>query len=178
GLFHMIELARHIKRNELDLKIRVVGICNYPEERRQAEKDVAEGQLNKVISFEGWDQYAPWAQIREAYLQADVGLMLADPDPNYVISIPSKFYEYIQYGLPIIASNISLWKDFLDRAGCGWAVDPSDPGEVTSTLSRAEREGLLEATIGAAKNMAARYEWTQMEPILLDAYRQVGVNPL
>ena len=36
GLFHMIELAKHIAQRQLDLKISVVGVCNYPKERHEA----------------------------------------------------------------------------------------------------------------------------------------------
>jgi glycosyltransferase involved in cell wall biosynthesis len=173
GLFHMIDLARQIKRSELDMRIRVVGICNYPEERRLAERDVAEGDLSDLISFDGWDNYASHERIREACLQADAGLMLADPEPNYVVSIPSKFYEYIQYGLPIIASDIPLWKEFLHRTECGVAVNAEDSGEVVQALSFMQKDESMDSMIQSTKRVAVDYEWARMEPILFGVYEQL-----
>ena len=79
-----------------------------------------------MVTLLGWDRFAKTLEIESTLRQAHVGLMLAEPDPNYVVSIPTKFYEYLQYGLPILVSDIPLWSRFVDQTRAGAAVPPDD----------------------------------------------------
>lgn len=57
---------------------------------------------------------------------ADVGLSLIEnASLSYYYCLPNKFFEYLQCGVPVIASNFPDMAQVIDSYECGWKVPPS-----------------------------------------------------
>jgi glycosyltransferase involved in cell wall biosynthesis len=63
-------------------------------------------------------------RVAEIYASAAAGLVVLQPTANYVHSHPTKMFEYMASGLPVIASDFPLWRNIVEGAGCGVCVDP------------------------------------------------------
>jgi glycosyltransferase involved in cell wall biosynthesis len=105
------------------------------------------------------------------YRAADVGLALFNPDPNYLQSIPTKFFEYLHFGLPIVCSDFPLWRQFIERHECGVVIPPGDAKAGLRVLRRwlnspAEYRYFSEA----AREAAAQYQWSLMGEQLVQLY--------
>jgi glycosyltransferase involved in cell wall biosynthesis len=111
-------------------------VCNRARERAAAEATIREHGLGDDVTRIGWDAYVPPADMPPHYRWADVGLALFEPHPNFVGSMPTKFYEYMHHGLPIIAADVPLWRRFLRAHDCGVVVPPGDAEAVRDVLSR------------------------------------------
>lgn len=173
GLSRMVDLAAEIKRRQLPWRLIVAGVSYLRDERKAAEQRVRDEGLDGVIERIGWESYVPWPELARLYERAHIGLALFEPLPNHTGSILSKFYEYIYFGLPIVASNFPLWEAFLKSNGCGVCVDRSDMDSIVMSLQELERDGRYDAI--RARAMAARrgYLWSEMERRLLDIYEDV-----
>jgi glycosyltransferase involved in cell wall biosynthesis len=172
GLFDMLHLADRAKERGYPLAVTLVGICNYPDERLEADRFIRDRGLSTMIEIEGWDQYASPELLRRAQEQAHVGLMLAEARPNYVVSVPTKFYEYIQYGLALVVSDIPLWKEFVLRNGCGIVVDPTNPDALLEKLIDLIRGDSFLETRKSALHVSEQYVWDKMEVRLFSAYER------
>ncbi len=64
--------------------------------------------------------------------QATCGLLLLAPTPSYVRSLPIKLFEYMLAGLPVVATNIPLWRSLL--GDCGLFVSPHRPAEASEAV--------------------------------------------
>lgn len=53
-----------------------------------------------------------------------IGVVTLLPTPSYVESLPIKLFEYMQMGIPVIASDFLLWCDLVKDVG--YMVDPRD----------------------------------------------------
>lgn len=109
----------------------------------------------------------------EIMARCHAGLALLRPIPNYLESYPTKMFEYMALGLPVICSNFPLYKEVIEEAECGLCVDPEDLVAVARAI-RWIVEHPIEATEMGARGRAAvetRYSWRNEETKLLEFYR-------
>src|SRR4029077_11481305 len=62
------------------------------------------------------------------------GLVCVHPIPTFKDSMPVKIFEYMGAGLPIIASDFSLWRSMLDGVGCALFVNPLDSSQIADSI--------------------------------------------
>jgi glycosyltransferase involved in cell wall biosynthesis len=67
---------------------------------------------------------------------ARVGLAVLRPLPIFVDAYPTKLFEYMSVGLPVICSDFPLWREFVVENRCGFVVNPDDPGALAEALQR------------------------------------------
>jgi glycosyltransferase involved in cell wall biosynthesis len=106
---------------------------------------------------------------------ARVGLVLFQLVENYVEAYPTKLFEYMAAGVPVVASDFPLWREIIDGAGCGLLVDPGDPSAVAAAilelLSDPERAG--EMGLNGRRAVLERYRWEPQGQRLLDLYAKL-----
>jgi glycosyltransferase involved in cell wall biosynthesis len=95
--------------------------------------DISENPTWKQGISEGWSTVTGrlipgegWALMASCH----VGVALLRPSPNFVDSYPTKLFEYMALGLPVIVSDFPLWRSIVDDARCGLMVDPTDVSAV------------------------------------------------
>lgn len=170
GLFTLLDLARTIMRERWDWRLDLVGQCRSPQDRQEAEDRLLTQHLDAVVHRAGWDAFVPAAQMVPYYERAHVGLVLWHPHPNHS-RIPTKFYEYLHHGLPILCSDFPLWRRFIEAHGCGAVVDPFDLEAMLGVLKTwAADRALYDSLSAAAADTAKNYQWSIMEQRLLKVY--------
>ena len=171
GLPGLLALAEVILQKNLPWRIDLVGICYRTEDRRRAEQRIEKGRLDQVIRRVGWDTYVPWQAMTPFYEAAHVGLTLWEPHPNHLNKIPTKFYEYLHFGLPLLCSDFPRWRTFVDGHGCGAVVDPRDTAAAVSRLTAwFDDPAHYRRLSTAAAEAASHYRWNSMEGRLLGLY--------
>jgi glycosyltransferase involved in cell wall biosynthesis len=94
---------------------------------------------DRVRASPGWPQVTYLGRVgrrrvAEIYATAAAGLVVLRPTANYVRSHPTKMFEYMASGLPVIASDFPLWREIVEGAGCGLCVDPSSREAVAGAI--------------------------------------------
>lgn len=64
-----------------------------------------------------------------------IGLNLLLPEPNYLLSLPTKLFEYMAAGLPVITSDLPKTREIVEAAGCGFVVSLKDRKSLLDCLS-------------------------------------------
>lgn len=95
------------------------------------DSDCVFDNVNSYIEYKG--------NIRQSDLfsvlsHASVGLVVLAKVPNYLDSYPIKMFEYMASGMAVIASDIPMWKDIIEKYKCGLCVDPSNVKAIAETL--------------------------------------------
>jgi glycosyltransferase involved in cell wall biosynthesis len=100
------------------------------------------------------------------------GLVTLHPIINYRDALPVKMFEYMAAGIPVIASDIPLWRSIIESADCGICVDPFDPGAIAGAIDslfenpeRAWRMGE-----NGRKAVVSKYNWSIEEKKLYRFY--------
>jgi glycosyltransferase involved in cell wall biosynthesis len=101
-----------------------------------------------------------------------LGLLVLQPEPNFVNAMPIKLFEYMAAGIPVIASNFPLWRQIIGDAGCGLLVDPQDPQAIARAIEYLLRHDAEAEAMGRRGRKAASelYNWNSEERVLLKFY--------
>lgn len=71
-----------------------------------------------------------WGIISSCHL----GMAILMPEPNFYESYPTKLFEYMSLGIPVITSNFPLYEKVVIENGCGICVNPLNPEEVAEAI--------------------------------------------
>jgi hypothetical protein len=117
GTVLAVEAVREARRRLPDLRLELVGWVLDP----------AADQAIRSAQAEGWCEFVPRlgpeALMRRA-AGAGVGLVTLLPRPNYLESLPTKLFEYMAMGIPVLASDFPLWRRLLEESGAGRVTAP------------------------------------------------------
>ena len=115
----------------------------------------------------------PHADVFAYLAAADVGLALLDPR-MYQHNIPTKVFEYMSCGIPVIASETRANRAYVD-ASYGFVVPYEDTGATVNAISMLAEESDTCDRMGAAGRAAVedRFSWEQEQSRLLDLYDHI-----
>ena len=111
---------------------------------------------------EGWPQIA----------RCHIGVALLEKTPNFVGSYPTKLFEYMALGLPVITSDIPIYQRVVDDAGCGLVVDPKRSDAVADAIAYLldHPEEARQMGERGRQIVQTRYNWKQESDRLLAFY--------
>ena len=174
GLTAMLRATAALHEAGIPASLTLGGICRSAAHRHAAERFLQQHNLQDAVRREGWSTYLPASDMAPLYRHADVGLALFEPHPNYVKSLPTKFFEYLHHGLPIIATDVPLWRRFIETHACGAVVPEGRPQAVVEVVRHWQTHpAAYRACADAARRAAPQYRWEAMRPRLLDLYERV-----
>jgi len=111
-----------------------------------------------MVEFMEW---IPQKELFEHLFGAEIGLVLYHPLPYMVEALPTKIFEYMAAGIPILASNFPLWQSIVEGNGCGVTVDPTDPKKIAEKITYLIEHSALRKQMGENGRRAFidRYNW-------------------
>ncbi len=122
GVLIYIDLLRRLREKGIPARLRLVGVFTSQEEEEHVRQYCQE--LGEALDIIYWIHYKKvFALLREA----DIGLVILQPEPRYVAALPVKLFEYMAAGLPVVASNFSPIASILEETRCGVTIDPLAP---------------------------------------------------
>lgn len=133
------------------------------EARSGAEADIV--FHGRMIPEDGWRIMA----------RCHAGLAVLQSVPNYIESYPTKMFEYMALGLPVVVSDFPLYRDVVERVGCGFCVDPADPERIAEALLYLSRNSGEAVAMGARGREAVikEFNWSTEARKLVAFYRSV-----
>lgn len=138
----------------------------------------------ETLGLSGRVERVPWLPAEEALAraaQADIGLVLFQPGvENHRLALPHKLFDCMLAGLPVIVPRFATEvATVVEEAGCGLAVDTSDPEEVADAVL-ALSDPCVRQAMGERGRKAAltRFGWAGEAARLVALYRDlIGPPP-
>lgn len=108
----------------------ILGDGEYREFYQNLAKE--KGLSNKVYFMGRFEQ----SELLQYTAGADIGLTIIENlSLSYYYALPNKMFEYIQAGIPVLASNFPQMKEIIDDYKIGFYVEPDNLDDIVSTLN-------------------------------------------
>ncbi|WP_078431932.1 glycosyltransferase family 4 protein [Metabacillus halosaccharovorans] len=141
----------------------------------------ANSHERKVLEdLEGWKKvnflgFLDRKEVKKELETSMAGLVLLEPRANYIDSLPIKMFEYMATGLPVIASNFSLWQDIIEGNKCGICVDPLNVKDISNAINwlMDNPEKAMEMGRNGQKAVDTRYNWEAESDKLIQLYERI-----
>ena len=160
----ILEAFDILDRKNIDFKMHFVGAIsdkpNFEKYPNLIDKVIFHGRKNLEDGY-------------EISRQCIAGLAILKPIGNYVKSYPTKIFEYMAVGLPVVASNFSLYKEIVEDNNIGWCVDPNSPSDIADVLIEIINSKIIEKISYRAVKQSSNYSWKNEEKKLLMLYRTI-----
>lgn len=117
----------------------------------------------------------PLAEGYEISRQAAIGIAILNPTKNYFESYPTKIFEYMAIGLPVVTSNFPLYRDVIEANECGICVDPGNPEQIAAEISKLlkDPERRQRYAENGRRVVKSKYSWEVQKKELEAAYQEV-----
>lgn len=137
--------------------------------------------LTELQGMQGWAATTylgriPPAEVPALLASSYLGLAVLHPIPNYVGETPTKLFEYMAAGLPVICSDFSPYDVTVASYRCGQLLDPYDIAAITRAIENLIRNPQLAREMGARGVRAVHevYNWETESVGLITAYDQLS----
>jgi glycosyltransferase involved in cell wall biosynthesis len=167
GISEIVRAMAYLKIFK-NVKLRLYGVfdtANYQE---------------KVTKLEGFERVEYFGWIKPEFLwqkisEAFIGIVCFHPDPNHVYAMPTKLFEYMAAGLPVIASDFALWKEIVEGNSCGLTVNPLNPEEIAGAITYLldHPEEAKKMGDNGRRAVIEKYNWEKEGEKLLDLYQEL-----
>ncbi len=161
-----------------DLDVHFIGKC--PSALAEEMYQTA-GEGKSRLHIEGIDSFVEKGRIEDKYLERHwlAGLAIFPKTEHYRNKELTKFFEYMNAGLPIICSDFPVWQAFVDKYACGIAVDPEDDDAIKAALRylKENPEAARQMGENGRRAVAQELNWQTQERILIKWYDALSDRP-
>jgi glycosyltransferase involved in cell wall biosynthesis len=138
------------------------------------------GLRDRLCALPGWALVEELGQCDRAQIttvleHSWIGLVTLHATPNHIDSLPTKMYEYMAAGLPVIASDFPTWRDTVRDHSCGILVDPTDVDAISFAIDSLCADRALRVQFGSNGRRAIEHSlnWESELQRLLRFYESV-----
>lgn len=142
-----------------------------------------ESFMNKIKALEGWKyveyfDHANRETVKKIFSKSLAGYVTLYPSPNHIDSLPTKMFEYMSAGLPVIASDIPFWKELIHKYDCGLNVNPFDSSAIAKATSfiKRDKNQYLRFSQNALRLVKDEVNWENEEIKLLELYQKLDLK--
>ena len=169
GVLEMVKVLEHLPD---DVRLCLIGKFRDPKLEIMARR------------MKGWRKvdylgYVPFEKAKSHMRTAIAGLVLLRPTIAYKEALPVKLFDYMNMGIPVVATNIPLWETILGEGKCGFTVDPQNTPKIAEIINSLRNDHDLSNQMGKSGNQAIykKYNWESQRVKLVKLYREIS-SPL
>lgn len=161
-----------LKKDYPSIKLHLFGYfstCGFP---KQLSEQIKECNLEENILIYGMTSFRKAAQIAKNSI---VGLALLKDIGDYKISYPTKMFEYMASGLPVITSNFEHCLSVINSSKAGFGINPEDSKELSKKINWLIQNPKKAIEMGKSGREAVRelYNWSSEAEKLITFYDKV-----
>lgn len=167
----IVEVVEALGRLPGDAPIRLVLGGSFHPSTLRDEVEALPGW--RRVDFRGWMSRP---QMAAALAEARAGIVTFHPVRRYLGNYPTKLFEYMAAGLPVVVSDFDQLRPFVEESQCGLLVDPLDPQAIADAVAWLVAHPDEAEAMGRRGQEAirTRYNWEREARKLRAFYQQLS----
>ncbi len=119
--------------------LRIVGFCQRPALLAALQETLQQLATTRpgLVTLIGGAELVPHARIVAEMQWAHFGLLPYRPHPSTWRCRPTKLFEYLAHGLPVLVPNNPLWLSLVQAHDAGLTVDFAQPARAAAAIAAA-----------------------------------------
>jgi glycosyltransferase involved in cell wall biosynthesis len=115
------------------------------------------------------------SEMPRLYGRIDISIMVYRRSLWFQNITPTKFFDSLAFGVPVIASDMGGLKDIIAEHDCGMVVDERNPAEVADAMETMINQPDRRRRMGLNGRQAVRekFNWERMQEKLLNTYEKL-----
>jgi len=168
----MLDVMERVVGQLPEARLLIVGHFQPPELEMEMRREAERRGISHSLQITG---RVPFERIGDYLHQARIGWVTWQAYPKNEKNIPTKLFEYMAFGLPIVSSDLASIRPFVEPDNNGLLVVPNDSERHAEAIIRLLRDDEAALRLGLAGQQLVRttYNWPAMEPRLLAFYKAV-----
>jgi glycosyltransferase involved in cell wall biosynthesis len=161
----MLKALVLVKEKYPAVRLRLFGHLRLP--KKNLHESLYYQAVKENLVFYG---YLPQKEVFEYTRNALAGIALLKPVGDYADSYPTKLFDYMALGLPVITSDLPLLRAVVEPVNCGFCVSPYDAEALAERMiwMIEHSERLKEMGEDGRRAVLEKYHWEEGK--LLDIY--------
>lgn len=135
----------------------------------------------RVRAMPGWSRvdflgFCSRDQVSSVLAGARAGMLLFRPAANHDEAMPTKLFEYLGAGLPVIISNTMKCSAIVQEHDCGIIVNPADVDAIARAITYLIEHPAVAQAMGerGRKLVTERFQWTSEAHKLTNLYAEIA----
>ncbi len=169
GIYETLEALQYMKSD--DFRYLLIGDATKEEDDRIRETVKRLDIEDKVLLLDSIDH----KEIPKYYKASDISMSLLYPVPNYVTSLPTKVFESLAVGTPVLAGNLDYLSSVVTKYDIGLCADSKDPKDIAEKLNTLISDKQMRVRMGqnGLKVIREEFNWVESEKRLMKVYEDV-----
>lgn len=174
GSEFLLEVMRELSGTHPKVRLRTVGPFQTEADRQVFERKLEQYELRDRVECR--TEPVPYDQLGELIGRHRIGLIPGQPSvQNLTPFVPTKLFEYLACGIPVVASALPSIRLFYEAGDWGSLADPTDPRDHAAAIGHL----LDHADEASSKGRRGRslveehFNWSAESRRLLDFYERM-----
>jgi glycosyltransferase involved in cell wall biosynthesis len=171
----MVAAFAQVHKTMPSARLLLVGHFMPPDLQTEVQDDVIKHGIEHAVTIIG---RVPFDTIGSYLQQAAVGWVPWQPYAKNDKNIPTKLFEYMAYGVPIVSSNLSSTRPFVHNDLNGYLVPAQDTTAHAEAILKILQNPELGYRMGqrGQEMVRTQYNWEEMENKLVTFYNNLLKN--
>lgn len=175
AVFEMLEIFNGIVENGFDVHLDLIGHFQPAALELEVREYIVAKNLTDRVALHG---YIPLNEVYTILNNSHIGFSILKPIKNYYNAIPTKIFDYMLKGIPVITSDFPVYNYYVLKKNTGLCLNYNDLSGSISKLS--ELLGNVELLNKMSSNGVAavknEFNWRSQEIKLLKLYDEIITN--
>lgn len=164
----MLEAMAIVAQDTLNVRLTIVGASS--EQVGYCQNRISELGIASIVKV---IKRIPGAEVPDYIHRSDFGVCLWEVSPWTQFNPPTKLFEYLVAGLPVLASDIKTHTSYISHWKNGLVFEYSAEGLADVIHELVQNKHQIDDLKSRALVSGKHHRWKDIEPIFISAIRQV-----